>query len=432
MGKKSVNNLYKPMLEHSNVEQKFHKAAKGKTERPDVAVILEPTNIQRHVKNVVEQLENTAPEGYDVPHPEKAWKPSRHGKVCINEGTSRKVRMIEKPRYNYEQVIHHIVVSACYDIFMKGMYEFSCGSVPNRGAHYGKKYIERWIQRDKKNCKYVLKMDIRHFFESVDHDVLKAWLKKKIRDERMLYILELIIDGSEVGLPLWFYTSQWLSNFMLQPLDHFIKEQLKAVHYIRYMDDMVVFGKNKKELHRMQQEIERFLREKFNLQMKGNWQVFRFDYTEKKTGKRKGRPLDFMGFQFYHDKTILRESIMLSCTRKVNRVAKKEKITWYDATAILSYMGYLSNTDTYDMYLQRVKPYVNVKKLKKIVSKHSKRKEREKHERMERSVRNGGRTAGGVRHNSITDNGISETQYQESNERGCRRKENHRMAARGA
>ena len=59
MGKKSVNNLYKPMLEHSNVEQKFHKAAKGKTERPDVAVILEPTNIQRHVKNVVEQLENT-------------------------------------------------------------------------------------------------------------------------------------------------------------------------------------------------------------------------------------------------------------------------------------------------------------------------------------------------------------------------------------
>ena len=51
MGKKSVNNLYKPMLEHSNVEKKFHKAAKGKTERPDVAVILEPTNIQRHVKS---------------------------------------------------------------------------------------------------------------------------------------------------------------------------------------------------------------------------------------------------------------------------------------------------------------------------------------------------------------------------------------------
>lgn len=229
-------------------------------------------------------------------------------------------------------------------------------------------------------------MDIRHFFESVDHDVLKGWLAKKIRDKRMLYILELIIDGSEVGLPLGFYTSQWLSNFMLQPLDHYIKEQLRAVHYIRYMDDMVVFGKNKKELHRMQQSIETYLHEHFNLQMKGNWQVFRFDYIERKTGVRKGRPLDFMGFQFYHDKTILRESIMLSCTRKVNRVAKKPKITWYDATAILSYMGYISNTDTYDMYLQRIKPHVNVKKLKKIVSKHSKRKHAESQKEREQSI----------------------------------------------
>lgn len=118
MGKKSVNNLFEPMLEHSNVEKKFHIAAKGKTERSDVAVILKPENIQRHVETVIEQLSNTAPEGYDVPNPEKAWRPAKHGKVRINEGTSKKQRLIEKPRYNYEQVVHHIVVSACYDIFM--------------------------------------------------------------------------------------------------------------------------------------------------------------------------------------------------------------------------------------------------------------------------------------------------------------------------
>lgn len=388
MGKKSVNNLYEPMLEHSNVEAKFHKAAKGKTERPDVAVILKPENIQKHIEKVIEQLSNTAPEGHEVQHPEKAWRPTTHNKVSINEGTTKKNRLIEKPRYNYEQVVHHIVVSACYDIFMQGMYEFSCGSVPERGSHYGKKYIERWIRTDLKNCKYILKMDIRHFFESVDHDVLKAWLQKKIRDKRMLNILFMIIDGSEQGLPLGFYTSQWLSNFMLQPLDHYIKEELHAVHYIRYMDDMVVFGKNKKELHRMQRAIEERLREQLNLQMKRNWQVFRFDYVERKTGKRKGRPLDFMGFEFYQDKTILRESIMLSCTRKVNRVAKKGTVTWYDATALLSYMGYLSHTDTYAMYEHRVKPHVNIKKLKKIVSKHSKREENKRHEKMGKGIRN--------------------------------------------
>lgn len=74
----------------------------------------------------------------------------------------------------------------------------------------------------------------------------------------MLNILFLIIDGSEQGLPLGFYTSQWLSNFMLQPLDHYTKEQLHAAHYIRYMDDMVVFGRNKKELHRMRIAIDDF------------------------------------------------------------------------------------------------------------------------------------------------------------------------------
>lgn len=429
MGNKSVNNLYKPMLEHGNVERKFHIAAKGKTQRPDVAVILQPENIQRHVETVIEQLSNTAPEGFDVPNPEKAWKPTKHGKVTINEGTNRKQRQIEKPRYNYEQVVHHIVVSACYDIFMKGMYEFSCGSVPNRGAHYGKKYIEKWIRTDEKNCKYILKMDIRHFFESVDHDVLKEWLAKKIRDKRMLHILHLIIDGSEQGLPLGYYTSQWLANFMLQPLDHYIKEELKAVHYIRYMDDMVVFGKNKKELHRMQQSIETYLRERFNLQMKNNWQVYRFDYFDRKTQKRKGRPLDFMGFEFWRDKTILRESIMLRCTRKVNRIRKKDRITWYDATAILSYMGYVTHTDTYAMYEERIKPYANIKKLKKIVSKNSKRKEQQRHERMEKGVRNGGRNAGGVRHDTVTVNSVSETECQESNKDGGRREQGDRMGA---
>ena len=213
-----------------------------------------------------------------------------------------------------------------------------------------KKYIERWIQRDKKNCKYVLKMDIRHFFESVDHDVLKAWLKKKIRDERMLYILELIIDGSEVGLPLGFYTSQWLSNFMLQPLDHFIKEQLKAVHYIRYMDDMVVFGKNKKELHRMQQEIERFLREKFNLQMKGNWQVFPTFI----------RGVDFLGYRTFYKYTLLRKTTCIDMTKKLTalrvKVESGNMMNYSEWCSINSYKGWLVSCDSFRLYQKYIEP----------------------------------------------------------------------------
>lgn len=428
MGKKTAKDLYEPMLEHSNVEDKFKKAAKGKTTRPDVAEIL--SNIEYHTDFLMEQLKNTAPESMQVERPEKSWKPSNHQKVTINEGTTKKSRNIEKPRYNYEQVVHHIVIGACQETMMKGMYEFACGSVPNRGAHYGKKYMERWIHGDKKNCKYVLKMDIRHFFESVDHDVLKKFLKKKIKDRKMLHILFLIIDGCEMGLPLGFYTSQWLANFMLQPLDHYIKEQLHAKYMVRYMDDIVILGSNKKELHRIRDEIEKYLNERLHLKMKYNHQVFRFDYIDRKSKERKGRPIDFMGFQFYHDKTILRESIMLSCTRKVARVSKKDKITWYDESAILSYMGYIKHTDTYNVYTDRIKPYVNVKKLKRIVSKHAIREEKERHDKLEKGFRNRRNETGRVRHQVIADNGISATERDAGDKGGQRQKESDRMGER--
>ena len=75
-------------------------------------------------------------------------------------------------------------------------------------------------------------MDIRHFFDSVPHDILKAKLRKSIHDEKMLDLLFGIIDVTEVGIPLGFYTSQWLSNWYLQGLDHYIKEKLSAAHYM--------------------------------------------------------------------------------------------------------------------------------------------------------------------------------------------------------
>jgi len=194
----------------------------------------------------------------------------------------------------------------------------------------------------------------------------------------------------------------WLANYLLQPLDHYIKQEVLldvkhnkelkyknrmkrkgiadyktpkylsgADHYIRYMDDMVVFGNNKKELHLILGRINKFLNEKLGLRLKEDWQIFKFDYTDKE-GNRKGRDLDFMGFKFYRDKTILRKSILIRATRKAKKLYKKDIINWYDASSMLSYIGWINNTDTYNIYLEQIKPYINIKYLKSIVSKHSK------------------------------------------------------------
>ncbi len=291
---------------------------------------------------------------------------SKHDPIYIFDGISRKQRIIYVPTLE-ELVVQHCVVNALKPMFYKGMYEHSYASLPGRGSHKAKKVIEKWVRTDTKNVKYVLKMDIRHFFDSIPHDILKAKLAKYIHDEQMLDLLYKIIDTTDSGIPLGFHTSQWLANWYLQGLDHYIKEQLHAAHYVRYMDDMVVFGSNKKVLHTIRQEISAYLEKELGLTLKPNWQVFRFSYI--KNGEDMGRDLDFMGFRFYRNRTVLRRSIMLKASRKAKKLASKTKPTAYDARQMLSYLGWIKATCTYNMYKQWIKPYVNFKNLKRSISK---------------------------------------------------------------
>lgn len=245
-------------------------------------------------------------------------------------------------------------------ILMKSMYEFTCGSIPNRGVHYGKRYVRKWLDNDRKNTKYYLKMDVQKFYPSVCIDKLNGKFRRKIKDEKTLNLIALMLKECN-GLPIGILISQWFANYDLQGLDYFIKQDLKAKHYIRYMDDMVIFGANKKELHRMRSEITKYL-ENEKLVLKGNWQVCKLDVE----------PLDFMGFRFYRNKTILRRSIMLRITRKAKSIYKKQKPTYKDAAGMTSYMGWIKHSDSKFLRAKWIDPYINLKKLKKVIRKESK------------------------------------------------------------
>lgn len=422
---KTYKNLYEKIISEENLKKAFFKAAKGKRNRKDIQHILD--NVDEHVAILHGILER------------EDFRPAHHKPVQINDGFKMKKRHIIKPYYKYEQVVHHAIIQvlaptdkeiaqdhSLKKIINRGAYEFTCGSVKGRGAHYGKRYIERWIRKDRKNTKYVLKIDVRHFFESIPHDRLKEKLRKVIADEKTLRLLDLIIDAVPAGLPLGYYTSQWLANFYLQDLDHFIKQEVwrpekekkqkqyaarkkrrEAENYtmpdylcgvkymVRYMDDIVCFGANKRDLKTALERIENYCSEKLKLVIKKNKQIFplskEIPLTEKELEARQkakksiknkvkeiGRALDFMGFLFRRTRTTIRKAILYRITRKVRKVAKKEKANWYDASNIISRMGYFKHADAYNVYLERVKPYVNIKKLKKIISKHE-RKGRKNH-----------------------------------------------------
>lgn len=352
---KSYKNLMEQIASEENIRAAIMNASKRKRGRRDVKEVLE--NIDYHIARVREMLLS----GTYVAHVDEP--------VIVNEGTHHKVRRIRKPHFVYDQIVHHCIIQVLQPIFTAPMYRYSCGSIPTRGAHYGKKRIEKWLKHDLKGTRYVFKMDIKHFYESVDKDILKAMLKKKIRDWQALALIYEVIDSCEKGLPLGNYTSQWFANFMLTPLDHYIKEQLHAKYYMRYMDDIVIFGSNKKELHKIRREIERYLSENLHLRIKENWQVFKFIYTDKH-GKEHGRPLDFMGWQFYRDKTILRKSIFIRIMRKARNVGRHTTIK--GAQGMISYMGYIKHTDTYGSYRDHIRPYVDIGKLKRFTAKRAK------------------------------------------------------------
>lgn len=287
---------------------------------------------------------------------------ANHTPIKIRDGITHKQRVIIVPTLK-ELVVQHCVVNALKPMFTKGMYEHSYASLPKRGAHKAKKMVKKWMEHDTRNTKYVLKMDIRHFFDSVPHSILKEKFAKYVKDEMMLDLIFKIIDVTEHGLPLGFYTSQWFSNWYLQELDHYIKEKLHAAHYVRYMDDMVIFGSNKKTLHRIRFEINEYLKNELGLELKSNWQVFLFDW------KGRGRDLDFMGFRFYRNRIVLRKSIMYKATRKASKISKKPKVTIYDVRQMMSYLGWIDCTDTYRMYELWIKPYVNFQRMKRYISK---------------------------------------------------------------
>ena len=396
---KSYNHLYEQYISDSNIEWSILNSSKGKRKR---GVVQQYVNGGVVTEKGKEKTKKYAAYG--------SFRNYKHTPMEIYDGITRKKRVIIVPRYQ-EQIVHHMVVNTLIPIFSKGMYEHSYASLPNRGAHRGKKVIERWIRTDPEHCKYILKMDVRKFFDSIPHDILLKKLHDLIHDDKLMSILEEIISVTDVGLPLGFYTSQWLANWYLQDLDHFIKEDLEADHSMRYMDDMVVFGSDKEDLHRKKDRINCFLKDHLGLELKDNWQVFRFDYITP-DGMHRGRFLDYMGFRFYCDRTTIRKTIMLKATRKAKKLSRKDKPTIYDMRQMMAYLGWLDCTDSYEMYCIWIKPYVNFQKCKRRMSKYDKRiakEERGRQHELEDSTKHCKATGSG--HNVIQDRELCQTEH---------------------
>lgn len=381
---KEYKYLYRQMLDKEVIKTAYKNLRKGKIKRKEIQFI--DGHLEEEVEKMRLMILNTKPPDVEVENPELAYRPrKRKPKIIIEHGKRRKIYMPEI----HEQWLHHIIIIVLQPIITATAYKFSCGSFPKRGAHYGKRQLLRWI-RNGKGIRYFGKIDIRHFYDNIQLKILLRELRIRIKDEWFLYVIALCLKGFKKGVPLGFYISQWLANYLLEPLDRFITEKLGLKVFERYMDDMIFFNDNKKKLHLAIQAIKKFIGRRFHLKLKRTFQVIKFDFT-KKNGKTIGAPLDFMGFKFFRNRTTIRKRIMIAATRRAKKLYKaKQAGRGYFAKhlkGMLSYMGWFSASDTYRCYEEHIKPLINIGKLKKIISKLDRR---QNHETVDnRTLRNG-------------------------------------------
>jgi len=177
-----------------------------------------------------------------------------------------KERVISAPALR-DRVLHHAIINVIGPILDKRFIYHSYACREGKGLHRAVKYAQSCSRK----MTYFLKTDIAGYFPSIDHVALKEILCRIFKDPDLLWLLRTIIDGDRsvnVGLPIGSLTSQWFANLYLDTFDHYVKDELGEKYYLRYMDDMLLFGDSKEELHRSICLMESFLNDKLHLTLK--------------------------------------------------------------------------------------------------------------------------------------------------------------------
>lgn len=170
---KTYNNLFDQICDPANIEKAILKASLGKRHKKSVQRAL------RKRKEIAAYLSEQLKTGQ--------WRPIElHSAKVINDGVELKKRLIICPAFVREQIVHHAIFNVCAPLFQRKFYRYSCGSVPERGAEFAKKYIEKKVRRSRAKTKYVCKLDVKKYFPTARPSVIFRELRRTIRDRRVL------------------------------------------------------------------------------------------------------------------------------------------------------------------------------------------------------------------------------------------------------
>lgn len=302
---KRIGNLYTQIISIGNLNIADEKAQKGKQNQYGVKI--HNKNKEANILSLYQSLID------------KTYRTSEYSIFKVYEPKEREVYRLP---YFPDRVMHHAIMNIIEPIFVSVFTSNSYSCIKGKGIHATVRDLKKALLNHSET-EYCLKLDIKKFYPSIDHEILKQLLRKKIKDNDLLWLLDEIID-SAIGLPIGNYLSQYFANFYLTYFDHWIKENKAVKHYFRYADDIVILSESKEYLHNILFQIKDYFSSKLKLEVKNNYQIFPVQK----------RGIDFVGYVFYHTHTLLRKKIKKRFAKAIFKKKNKSTIDAYKGWAI--------------------------------------------------------------------------------------------------
>jgi RNA-directed DNA polymerase len=334
---KRIGGLWEKIISLENLREADRRARKGKGCQPGVKA--HDTNREENLQELHYMLRG------------QTYHTSAYTIFTIHEP---KERQIHRLPYYPDRIVHHAVMNVLEEVFMSQFTANTYSCVKGRGIHGAANAVKRAL-RHEAGTQYCLKLDIRKFYPSIEHSILKNLLRRKLKDEKLLWLLDEIIDSAG-GLPIGNYLSQYLANFYLTGFDRWLKEEKRIRYYFRYADDLVILSSDKTFLHRLLAEIREYLWPKLKLRIKGNYQIFPVT----------ARGIDFVGYVFFHTHILLRKGIK---QRMARALAKKPSIP-----TLASYYGWVKHCNGHNLLKKLIHEKFQGDGDKSILSKFYRRK----------------------------------------------------------
>lgn len=234
----------------------------------------------------------------------------RPGAYEVFEITDPKRRQIYKLPFR-DNVVQWAVVQVVGPIWLAQFTADTYSCIKGRGLHAALRRLREDMRRDPEGTAYCLKLDVRKFYPSIDHERLREVLRRKLKDRELLALLDVIIDSAK-GVPIGNYLSQYFANLYLSELDHLLKEVAGVRYYYRYADDLVLLAGDKATLHGWLVWINDWLETERGLSLKGNYQIFPVE----------SRGVDFVGYVTRHGYCLARKRNKQGLCREVAKLRK--------------------------------------------------------------------------------------------------------------